>query len=501
MAASEMKINLLHALENFLDMYEQQPSEVMLIESIANSIDAGATKIDIYLDEKDNIYRLVDNGSGMSKDAFENYHTIALSNKDKSKGIGFAGVGAKIYLASWQSASIVTETCGDDGCLASKMYREGAKLVYDKDLSTEIQRGTSYTVNLSPEDFKDLEDNITKHIVYWYNMNLIKGLKINVNGEEVKAWKPKLEKEYTGTLIVKKKSFNYCIWLSEEDLPEYMLNIVYTVYGKRVKSEMPTFFWDVKSEFKRKLTCIIECDSISDLLTSNKEDFRKTPFRNLVVTDTRAAFLRWLKENDLIIKSTTDDNDSSTVRDLDITQELNKILETDDYSWMNPWGPISGSTFVPNPDGTESGSKTSTSQHVAGTKGGNGSGGGITIGGPEPGAGYTGNGEDINGEHKNRTRKGLGVIFADIEEDYREGWVDVENKAVVINLSHPLAKKIASSNSKTLYRYNLAKVIIVALIQYSEELGEKQLTATEAFKIQTGMLTKLFTQEGSDLNL
>lgn len=495
-----MKINLLHALEDFLGMYEQKPSEVMLIESIANSIDAGATEINIYLNEVNSTYQLIDNGNGMDKRAFENYHTIALSNKDKAKGIGFAGVGAKIYLASWPKAYIVTETCGNDGCLASKMFRDGDKLVYEIKQPTDMPRGTSYSVFLSDEDFNDLKDNITEHIIFWYNMNLIKGLKINVNNKEVEAWKPKLKKEYTNTFISKKKKFNYTIWLSEDDLPEYMLNTVYIVYGKRVKNEIPAFFWDVKSDFKSKLTCIIECDPISDLLTSNKEDFKKTPLRNLVITDARAAYLRWLKDNDLIIKSETS-SEPSTIRDFDITQELNNILETDEYSWMNPWGVINGPTFVPDSEGTENGHKTLSSQTIQGTKGGSGVGDGIKTSGPDPGKGSTVNDGDINGFSQNRTRKGLGIILGELEGDYREGWVDLENKAVVVNISHPIAQKIGKSSSRSLFRYNLAKVIISALIQYSEDSGEKQLSIAEAFKIQSEMLTKLFTQQGSNLDI
>ena len=144
MTAMELKVNLLHALEDFLGMYEQQPSEVVLVESIANSIDIGATQLNVYLDDHGNTYELVDNGKGMDSNTFENYHTIALSSKDKSKGIGFAGVGAKIYLASWEGASVITETFGKDGPLKSVMYREGNKLLYKKEIPTITSQGTSH---------------------------------------------------------------------------------------------------------------------------------------------------------------------------------------------------------------------------------------------------------------------------------------------------------------------------------------------------------------------
>ena len=52
-----------------------------------------------------------DNGPGMNKEQFDDYHIGAKPTKVKGKGIGFAGIGAKVYLAVDDSVQIWTETC------------------------------------------------------------------------------------------------------------------------------------------------------------------------------------------------------------------------------------------------------------------------------------------------------------------------------------------------------------------------------------------------------
>ena len=503
MAAMELKVNLLHALEDFLDMYVQQPSEVVLVESIANSIDVGATQLNIYLDDKKNTYKLVDNGKGMDYSTFENYHTIALSSKDKSKGIGFAGVGAKIYLASWEGASVITETFGKDGYFRSKMYRDGHKLLYEiykNETPTITSQGTSYMVTLLPADFEELKVKIVDYIRYWYNWNLIKGLKILVDDEEVKPWKPKLAAEKNEIFEINKHRFPLHIWLTEEDKPNEMLNVLYLAYGKMIKREIPDFFWGVKPEYKDRLICIVEADEISDLLTSNKEDFRKTPLRNQVFSEARKQLYLWAKENNLLQESEPVDEERGII-ETDITRELNKILELPEFSWMNPWSEgFKGKTTIKDPEGGKNIDEGEGGQTTTGTKGGKDSGNGVKTTGPDNGTGYF---EKENGKMKGaeviRKRKGLAIIPMILDEDPREGWVDIENQAVVLNLAHPLATKIERTKDRKLLRYNAARVIVSALIQYAESNASDPRMAAEVFKIQSEILTKLFTESGSNL--
>ena len=79
---------------------------------MANSLDAGADRIDIDYDEQQKILVVKDNGKGMSSSDFEQYHDFAAGLKKRGGGIGFAGVGAKISFNIAQK--VVTETRGED---------------------------------------------------------------------------------------------------------------------------------------------------------------------------------------------------------------------------------------------------------------------------------------------------------------------------------------------------------------------------------------------------
>src|SRR2546425_5670633 len=128
-----LPIKLYETLNNLLKMYTYPHEEVLVLEAVANGIDAHADRINISF-EKDGNDRFIlfqDNGRGMTSEEFENYHTISLSSKTKGEGIGFAGVGAKIFLASDDGSEIITITSRGNKPLASKMYRKGTKVEYE----------------------------------------------------------------------------------------------------------------------------------------------------------------------------------------------------------------------------------------------------------------------------------------------------------------------------------------------------------------------------------
>src|SRR5580658_10378931 len=112
-----LRINVRNLIRDFLEMYPSEPEEVVLTESIANSLDARSKRIEVGLTEEEGgtVYSIKDDGAGMTQEAFENsYHGIALSSKAKGEAIGFAGVGAKLYLAMLDSGNhVYTETRSD----------------------------------------------------------------------------------------------------------------------------------------------------------------------------------------------------------------------------------------------------------------------------------------------------------------------------------------------------------------------------------------------------
>src|SRR2546428_7045456 len=92
-----LEVNIHNMMDDFLKMYNEEPHEVLILESIANALDANASTIKIVVE--DDVYTIEDDGTGMTEKGFEeNYHSLAFSTKIRGEGIGFAGVGAKLYL-------------------------------------------------------------------------------------------------------------------------------------------------------------------------------------------------------------------------------------------------------------------------------------------------------------------------------------------------------------------------------------------------------------------
>ena len=159
----DIKIDIFHALEDFLDAYDNH-AEMVVTEAVANAIDVNASKIDIIMktDLDDNkTIAFHNNGPPMNKTQFTEYHVIAKSNKSKGKGIGFAGIGAKVYLAAWNDTVIHTETTDGTNSFGSDMYVKNRTLKASYIRPTLSQYGTLYK---GPTETKRLWIFGKKHI-------------------------------------------------------------------------------------------------------------------------------------------------------------------------------------------------------------------------------------------------------------------------------------------------------------------------------------------------
>ena len=92
--AKPLSIKTLQTLRNLLVMYGSCDTneEILVLEAIANGIDAKAKKIEISFNSSDSGYYIsfLNNDPPMDKKSFENYHIISSSTKSKGDGIGFA---------------------------------------------------------------------------------------------------------------------------------------------------------------------------------------------------------------------------------------------------------------------------------------------------------------------------------------------------------------------------------------------------------------------------
>ena len=85
-------VNVKRLVQNIADQYPFEPQKASLIELIANSLDAKAAVIEINSSEGKGILEVVDDGIGMDKREFLEYHDFAATTKERGKGIGFVQV-------------------------------------------------------------------------------------------------------------------------------------------------------------------------------------------------------------------------------------------------------------------------------------------------------------------------------------------------------------------------------------------------------------------------
>ena len=83
--------------------------------------------------------------------------------------------------------------------------------------------------------------------------------------------------------------------------------------------------------------------------------------------------------------------------------------------------------------------------------------------------------------------KRLSIVLCDLPNDKRDGWLDVQNNAVIINVGHPLYLKFEGSTTTLQYHY--ARVVVSVLVLFGST--RKPMTMQEATELQTEMLTKV----------
>ncbi|MGI0068826.1 MAG: hypothetical protein ACREAN_01065, partial [Nitrosopumilaceae archaeon] len=131
--------------------------------------------------------------------------------------------------------------------------------------------------------------------------------------------------------------------------------------------------------------------------------------------------------------------------------------------------------------------KNPGAQNVAGDKGGKREGNGLNVAGPEAEEAYGPSKEGNPAKTVRRKVAGMQIIPVMRPDDPREGFVDPENRGLVINFGHPLARKLASKGSIYLTEYNTCRVIVNSLVKHaaqSQEISADQALDTTAKIIQ-----------------
>jgi hypothetical protein len=288
----ETKVNLKHLLEDIRDSYTITLEEIILLELIANALDSGASRISFYINSPDNILTAIDNGRGMKRKELTDYHNIAATTKIKGKGIGFAGIGAKLSLLI--SQKVYTETKGGYGsrCATEWYLRNETSAPWKfvpfsgKVLSS---RGTAISIVLKNSNSPLLSEEFILKTMYNHFYPLFhpdlfgpilksiykKGVEFSVNNKNVsfekqenfepKSFQIRLggkNRRLAGTGFLVK-----CSGAQEMVFP----GLGVSTYGKVIKSG-----WEwigISPKEQGQIYGIVEIPALAEILTTNKMDF------------------------------------------------------------------------------------------------------------------------------------------------------------------------------------------------------------------------------------
>ncbi len=484
-----LPVDRLHNLENLLDMYEYNELDVLVNEAIANAVDVfreysiKTGKIDISFTQKnDGTWYLSfhNDAPPMSEEQFyskRGYHMVSFSSKQKGKGIGFAGVGAKLFLVSKQGGEIITITGKDkNNFMASKMYRTENDLEFRTTQKFSLKEiieipeyihsyGTTYSVRLTKHAYQELREKLPAIIQFWWNYALItKQIIVKINGKLVSPWIPrgdKFKKEFPW----KKQKIPALCFISKEKIPELRRHIVFTVFGKRIYNKELDLAIRIKGDFANRVFCIVDLSILANQLTSNKENFKKSIPNYDCKSKVEDGFWKFLEDQKLLNVEFQQDIQIVTN---DLTKKLDELLDMKEFKDLNPFlNPRTRTTLTINDDGDT----------VVGEEPGDGASDGSLVDGGDGSDRGIGDGtsliEDEDAERiaskKEKKAKGLKLVFTKkLQTHSEEARVETKAGAIVIDELHPMYVRYKNESNK-LQNYNLMRIVIEALIRHKND--------------------------------
>ena len=456
----KMKINAIHHLQNYLNMYNL-PALMLFREAIDNALDIGATRIIIKFKKINGTYCISfeDNGSGMNKKIFEIYLNLEESPKEQTgETIGFAGIGAKIYLARDEDVKILTQTCTGSESWESTMYRNKNELEYTPIAkSSKKTCGTLYSATINHEDYLWFQNSAEDWCRLFYNEALLNGIKISINNKKIKPWSPITVKKKKFIVKSLGKTFPITLYLLKEKLPSGKKTIEYHICNHYVTNRRFNLRDQVKPEHQDKIFVSIDSFALGNLLKTEKTGFKDGWWKHNA--DIEDAILKELKKFGVVIDPT-----QGTAAPKKLAEIIKKVLKDDYPELLQDLGVI-----LPGPSpGPSPGPKPHPK--------------------PRPKCGGKSGGP--------KQKKGLEITIATRKDKPEEGWIEPQNHKLVINAGHVLY--IATGTDKRFYNYHITKVVILTLLQ---EYNKKHLlTPEELIKKQTDFMTTV-QNEGHTWNL
>jgi hypothetical protein len=467
MAAHESSINYQNLIKDLAEMYPFDVGEVIIVELVANALDAKATTIGIEYDVQQKTLVVSDNGEGMKKPQFDEYHDFAAGLKTRGTGIGFAGVGAKISFNI--AKKVVTQTKNKSFSGGSNWYLASKKKLVWEDIEPDqiIEYGTRVEVHFKPDatlPFANTEDIVMllkKHYMplmdkqfldLYETLGIYPGsLKLMVNGKQIDTGN--IEKDLGAEKLRiffpkkagKRIGYGY-FFLSESEYPlgADLSGVLLCTHGKVVKAD---FFNQFPGILGPKIFGIVEIPEFISFLTTAKTDFMRGKGRNKeferLYDPIRREFKDWLAE--LGVQSTEMSNDEEAGK---LERELKKLVDelpelADFFGFRSPKQTLQETVksdilgdMIEGAEGT----------FPIGSGNTNGNAGPLDVG-DEPEKAL------VESEQTGATpvtpisrtaKKGPKIAFAALKDRIDIAWMDGNH--VIINSGHPSYNKVKSDN-------------------------------------------------------
>jgi len=293
MGLHESTVNYQNLIRDLAEMYPFEEAQVVVVELVANSLDAKATRISISYDTQSKILTVIDNGKGMSADQFDDYHDFAAGLKTRGTGIGFAGVGAKI---SFNVADrVVTETRGESFSGGSNWYLQSKKKLLWEDIRPSHLKGHGTRVEVhfrrdrvpSYASTEDLVDLLQHHYLPLFDKTFLDlyaklkyystGLRFTINGREInpdripQAMGLENIKEFKPTRAGKKTGFGFFgVAPGEYPLGRDCCGVLLCTHGKVIKAD---FLAQFPGGLGPRILGVVEVPEFIHFLTTSKTDF------------------------------------------------------------------------------------------------------------------------------------------------------------------------------------------------------------------------------------
>lgn len=479
-------------------MYHFRDEEILLCEAFANAVDVFVKddiknpKIVITFDKtgyNEGYINFHNNGTPMTKKEFDKYHVIAGSYKEKGGGIGFAGVGAKVFLVSSLGGEIITVTGeNNSNFMASKMFKtendvkyeifENLPVLFGK-IKYNHQYGTTYRVRLNQQGYVYFKEKLVNIIQFWWNYALLDNqFTVIVDGKKVKPFDH--PKRFKKSFTFKRTRINCYCWISQTVIPENKRDIVYSVFGKRIMNELISHPVAITEDYANKVFCLVDVSHLAKHIKTDKESFAGNWEVNRTKNDTQKFFVDFLSEQGLVGQDIFKPSSIEIANEL--TKDLDKLLKTKEFKDLNPFLSARNRLVpVAKPDGDISVTKVDGEKSSGASKKNGGTyspdGGKNADGDDDSGKSFVEDDDEGRpGTRRNKQSKGIRIIpTEEFPNEKEEAWVDLQQGAVCVNIAHPFYVKMKSADRLgILEKFNINRILIEALIKFkNDELKEE----------------------------